>query len=114
MSQTLFDMRKSRKTFPNTSERRQERWRSKFMGKRKSICVAGVVDARSEATRVPVELLTFSKAKKRCLNPDAIAETYFHLAHQDRSAWTMEFHDIAESPTEKRVTAAAVELSSKS
>jgi len=24
------------------------------------------------------------------LNPDAIAETYWHLAHQDRSAWTME------------------------
>ena len=24
------------------------------------------------------------------LSPDAIAETYWHLAHQDRSAWTME------------------------
>jgi NAD(P)-dependent dehydrogenase (short-subunit alcohol dehydrogenase family) len=24
------------------------------------------------------------------LRPDAIAETYWHLAHQDRSAWTME------------------------
>ena len=24
------------------------------------------------------------------LNPDAIAETYWHLAHQDPSAWTME------------------------
>ena len=24
------------------------------------------------------------------LNPDAIAETYWHLAHQDRSAWTLE------------------------
>jgi NAD(P)-dependent dehydrogenase (short-subunit alcohol dehydrogenase family) len=24
------------------------------------------------------------------LHPDAIAETYWHLAHQDRSAWTME------------------------
>ncbi|MGH7933951.1 MAG: SDR family NAD(P)-dependent oxidoreductase [Candidatus Binataceae bacterium] len=24
------------------------------------------------------------------LDPDAIAETYWHLAHQDRSAWTME------------------------
>jgi NADP-dependent 3-hydroxy acid dehydrogenase YdfG len=24
------------------------------------------------------------------LNPEAIAETYWHLAHQDRSAWTME------------------------
>jgi len=24
------------------------------------------------------------------LQPDAIAETYWHLAHQDRSAWTME------------------------
>jgi hypothetical protein len=24
------------------------------------------------------------------LSPDAIAENYWHLAHQDRSAWTME------------------------
>ncbi|HVN90770.1 MAG TPA: SDR family NAD(P)-dependent oxidoreductase [Candidatus Binataceae bacterium] len=24
------------------------------------------------------------------LNPDAIADTYWHIAHQDRSAWTME------------------------
>ncbi|MEA2624193.1 MAG: hypothetical protein QOD06_238, partial [Candidatus Binatota bacterium] len=24
------------------------------------------------------------------LDPDAIAETYWHLAHQHRSAWTME------------------------
>ena len=24
------------------------------------------------------------------LMPDAIAETYWHLAHQDKSAWTME------------------------
>ena len=24
------------------------------------------------------------------LKPDAIAETYWHLAHQDKSAWTME------------------------
>jgi NADP-dependent 3-hydroxy acid dehydrogenase YdfG len=24
------------------------------------------------------------------LKPDAIAETYWHLAHQDRSAWTLE------------------------
>lgn len=29
-------------------------------------------------------------AKDDMLNPDAIAETYWHLAHQDRSAWTME------------------------
>lgn len=28
--------------------------------------------------------------KEELLNPDAIAETYWHLAHQDRSAWTME------------------------
>ncbi|MGO9061034.1 MAG: SDR family NAD(P)-dependent oxidoreductase [Candidatus Binataceae bacterium] len=28
--------------------------------------------------------------KDDLLNPDAIAETYWHLAHQDRSAWTME------------------------
>ena len=24
------------------------------------------------------------------LSPDAIAENYWYLAHQDRSAWTME------------------------
>ena len=24
------------------------------------------------------------------LKPEAIADTYWHLAHQDRSAWTME------------------------
>ena len=29
-------------------------------------------------------------AKEDLLNPDAIAETYWHLTHQDRSAWTME------------------------
>ncbi len=29
-------------------------------------------------------------AKEDLLNPDSIAETYWHLAHQDRSAWTME------------------------
>lgn len=29
-------------------------------------------------------------SKEDLLNPDAIAETYWHLAHQDRSAWTME------------------------
>ena len=28
--------------------------------------------------------------KDDLLSPDAIAETYWHLAHQDRSAWTME------------------------
>jgi hypothetical protein len=28
--------------------------------------------------------------KADLLSPDAIAETYWHLAHQDRSAWTME------------------------
>jgi len=28
--------------------------------------------------------------KEGMLNPDAIAETYWHLAHQDPSAWTME------------------------
>jgi NAD(P)-dependent dehydrogenase (short-subunit alcohol dehydrogenase family) len=29
-------------------------------------------------------------AREDMLSPDAIAETYWHLAHQDRSAWTME------------------------
>jgi NAD(P)-dependent dehydrogenase (short-subunit alcohol dehydrogenase family) len=28
--------------------------------------------------------------KDDMLSPDAIAETYWHIAHQDRSAWTME------------------------
>lgn len=28
--------------------------------------------------------------REEMLNPDAIAETYWHLAHQDPSAWTME------------------------
>lgn len=28
--------------------------------------------------------------KEDMLSPDAIAETYWHIAHQDRSAWTME------------------------
>ncbi len=28
--------------------------------------------------------------KEDMLSPEAIAETYWHLAHQDRSAWTME------------------------
>ena len=28
--------------------------------------------------------------KEDLLSPEAIAETYWHLAHQDRSAWTME------------------------
>ena len=31
-----------------------------------------------------------SLKKEDMLRPDAIAETYWHLAHQDRSAWTME------------------------
>ncbi len=29
-------------------------------------------------------------SKEDLLNPDCIAETYWHLAHQDRSAWTTE------------------------
>jgi NAD(P)-dependent dehydrogenase (short-subunit alcohol dehydrogenase family) len=29
-------------------------------------------------------------SKEDLLSPDAIAETYWHIAHQDRSAWTME------------------------
>jgi NAD(P)-dependent dehydrogenase (short-subunit alcohol dehydrogenase family) len=29
-------------------------------------------------------------AKEDMLSPDAIAETYWHVAHQDKSAWTME------------------------
>jgi NAD(P)-dependent dehydrogenase (short-subunit alcohol dehydrogenase family) len=33
---------------------------------------------------------TLSLKTEDMLRPDAIAETYWHLAHQDRSAWTME------------------------
>ena len=33
---------------------------------------------------------TTTLAKEDRLDPAAIAETYWHLAHQDRSAWTME------------------------
>src|SRR5205807_8220472 len=29
-------------------------------------------------------------SRDHMLNPDAIAESYWHIAHQDRSAWTME------------------------
>jgi NADP-dependent 3-hydroxy acid dehydrogenase YdfG len=48
------------------------------------INVDGVIDL--EATR-----RRFSQLKPEdMLSPAAIAETYWHLAHQDRSAWTME------------------------
>ena len=32
----------------------------------------------------------FELAERQCLEPDAIAETYFHLINQPRSAWTQE------------------------
>jgi NAD(P)-dependent dehydrogenase (short-subunit alcohol dehydrogenase family) len=46
------------------------------------INIDGVID-------LPNRLIPGLK-KEDMLNPDAIAETYWHLAHQDRSAWTME------------------------
>jgi NAD(P)-dependent dehydrogenase (short-subunit alcohol dehydrogenase family) len=45
------------------------------------INVDGVIDIPSRR---------LSLKKEDMLEPDAIAETYWHLAHQDRSAWTME------------------------
>jgi len=44
--------------------------------------VDGVID-------LPLRKLAHLKAEDM-LKPDAIAETYWHLAHQDRSAWTLE------------------------
>jgi len=43
--------------------------------------IDGGIDVPGRTTGMPKEDL---------LDPDAIAETYWHLAHQHRSAWTME------------------------
>ena len=45
------------------------------------INIDGSIEIPGRATRM---------AKEDMLDPDAIAETYWHLAHQDRSSWTME------------------------
>jgi NAD(P)-dependent dehydrogenase (short-subunit alcohol dehydrogenase family) len=45
------------------------------------INIDGVIDIPGRKTTLLTEDM---------LKPDAIAETYWHLAHQDRSAWTME------------------------
>ena len=42
-----------------------------------------LIDALSATGLTRIEAASFVK-------PEAIAETYWHLAHQDRSAWTME------------------------
>ena len=48
------------------------------------INVDGVID-------IPGRRERFAQLKEEdLLKPDAIAETYWHLAHQDRSAWTLE------------------------
>jgi NADP-dependent 3-hydroxy acid dehydrogenase YdfG len=48
------------------------------------INVDGVID-------IPERRERFAQLKEEdLLKPDAIAETYWHLVHQDRSAWTME------------------------
>jgi NAD(P)-dependent dehydrogenase (short-subunit alcohol dehydrogenase family) len=48
------------------------------------INVDGVIDIPGRRDR-------FAQLKEEdLLKPEAIAETYWHLAHQDRSAWTME------------------------
>ena len=46
--------------------------------------VDGAIDIPGRRERFP------QLQEEDLLKPDAIAETYWHLAHQDRSAWTME------------------------
>lgn len=48
------------------------------------INVDGVIDIPGTRARYP------QFKDEDLLKPDAIAETYWHLAHQDRSAWTLE------------------------
>jgi NAD(P)-dependent dehydrogenase (short-subunit alcohol dehydrogenase family) len=48
------------------------------------INVDGVIDIPRTRERYP------QFKEEDLLKPDAIAETYWHLAHQDRSAWTLE------------------------
>ncbi len=48
------------------------------------INVDGGIDIPGRRERLP------QLKEEDLLKPDAIAETYWHLAHQDRSAWTME------------------------
>jgi len=48
------------------------------------INVDGAIDIPGRRERFP------QLQEEDLLKPDAIAETYWHLAHQDRSAWTME------------------------
>jgi NADP-dependent 3-hydroxy acid dehydrogenase YdfG len=48
------------------------------------INVDGIID-------IPGRRERFAQLKEEdLLKPEAIAETYWHLAHQDRSAWTTE------------------------
>lgn len=46
--------------------------------------VDGIIDIPRVRARMP------NLKDEDLLKPDAIAETYWHLAHQDRSAWTLE------------------------
>jgi NAD(P)-dependent dehydrogenase (short-subunit alcohol dehydrogenase family) len=48
------------------------------------INVDGVIDIPGRRARLS------HLAEEDLLKPEAIAETYWHLAHQDRSAWTLE------------------------
>jgi NAD(P)-dependent dehydrogenase (short-subunit alcohol dehydrogenase family) len=48
------------------------------------INIDGVIDIPGRRDRFP------QLKAEDLLKPEAIAETYWHLAHQDRSAWTME------------------------
>jgi len=48
------------------------------------INVDGAIDIPRVRARYP------QMKEENMLKPEAIAETYWHLAHQDRSAWTME------------------------
>ncbi len=49
-----------------------------------SINVDGMIDEPRLRARMP------NVDAQDLLHPEAIADTYWHLAHQDRSAWTME------------------------
>jgi len=52
--------------------------------------IDGVIDVRGVRERMP------HMKDEDLIRPDAIAETFWHLAHQDRSAWTTEIRPFKE------------------